>query len=270
MIFGNFKAALAEWPRPTNKRTRIERIARRLWLFRRERHRVAYPVHSLWCQSSCYRDAKIKARYPVSYFLQETLPDALKNWKRRSSDGIWWLKYRLHPGHRYHTLKIEIEPGYHDTDQLMLHSLFTQVCEFVEIGLAHRIGSDEKKNHVFKNGRSRSAGLAYLDWEINDPDCQAGPAPTQADRAKVKKELYLWWRDARPARIEPWGDPAIWAEHRKKQSQEEDKDKGVWGIFNSGYDHTASEAASALEEFYALEDQQMMEKVISVWRSWWT
>ena len=69
------------------------------------------------------------------------------------------------------------------------------------------------RNYVFKNGRCKKAGLDHLDWAIgltfgsdygineNDPDYNK-PTP-QARSAIIIKELYLWWTEKRPNRVDP-------------------------------------------------------------------
>jgi hypothetical protein len=50
-----------------------------------------------------------------------------------SLDRAWWnLKYRLHPGHRYHVVRTGLKPGYYDIDTIMLHANMELLRRFVE------------------------------------------------------------------------------------------------------------------------------------------
>lgn len=123
----------------------------------------------------------MKKKYPVRYFLSETVPDNLYNSKRNIRN--LWHKVKHHTTERYDILKMPtVEKAYHDKDYLMLHAVFTFIVDYVEIECANQQGQKRKK-------RSRYLGLQHLDWEINST------APPQSDNAMVIKELYLWWKD---------------------------------------------------------------------------
>jgi len=47
-------------------------------------------------------------------------------------DGIWWIKYRIHPRHRHHVLRLDMGPGYRDKDEILMIACFTVLRRFIE------------------------------------------------------------------------------------------------------------------------------------------
>lgn len=118
-----------------------------------------------------------RAEHPVRYWLQEAL------WKRqvlrrarrvraRLQDLVWALRYRLVPRHRYHELATGLAPGYHDLRTRQLHALFDSFARFY----AHEAGPH-----------------GHVDWSAEEPYARA---------FAEMGELYRWWTQERPARLE--------------------------------------------------------------------
>lgn len=83
-----------------------------------------------------------KKKYPIIYFVTETLPKTIRiTWGRL----VWWplqryywaIIHRFHPKHRYHVVNSGLEPGYHDPDTLILYSCMNMLKHFVEVGAPH-------------------------------------------------------------------------------------------------------------------------------------
>ena len=132
-----------------------------------------------------------KKSHPVKYFLSETFPIFFGRIKNRISDGIYWVKYRTMPRHKYHLVKTGLSPGYYDKDALILHACFNLLKDFVEV---------EKPFEHFEIKDDNNSILEH--WkEISD--------------------IYQWWTVIRPKREEPnspisdnwWEDPKVmeWA-----------------------------------------------------------
>ncbi len=259
---------LPEWPRPTHQRSAIERFARRFFMFPRSRHKKSFVLTTAhYCQSYEYQNKKLKRIFPWRYWLANDIDRPFIRAKYQARELKYWFYYRLRPKYRYHVLKLDRKPGYSDTGEDMVVAMFTQVRDFAEIELAskNRACRDENSpKFTFVKGRCREAGIEYLDWEINEPDCKMGAWPTQADAAQIHKDCYLWWVDERPARLDPY-------EIKRHFKRDADPD-GFWHGVNSDDPERKRylESMSALEEFYHQEDKEMMEKAISVLRSWWT
>ncbi len=89
-----------------------------------------------------------------------------------------------------HYLKTGLKPGeYYDLDHRIVHGLFNELVDFVEIECA-RFANRAEKKYIIKNGRSAEAGLDYIDWSSTE----------KIDIGEKIKELYFWWkiRSSRP------------------------------------------------------------------------
>ena len=113
-----------------------------------------------------------------------------------------------------HIIKTGLKPGqYYEFDTKLLHGLFNELCDYVEVELAHLNSYDNTAQYVFKKGRCPQAGLDHLDWaaeltmgesfklDNDDPDYNK-PTP-QAESAEIIITLYLWWKNIRPLRFDP-------------------------------------------------------------------
>jgi hypothetical protein len=113
---------------------------------------------------------------------------------------------------KVHYLRTDLTPGeYYDLDTRILHALFTELTDLVEVEYANmQRYSKEEHNYVFKKGRCPLAGLDYLNWAGRlkydesmgfNPEDEVYNKPTpQAESALTTLELYNWWknRDNRP------------------------------------------------------------------------
>lgn len=118
----------------------------------------------------------MKEKYPVRYFIRETLEDWWSRYwtwgiVRRFKDIYWWFMHRLHPKHRYHVIDTGLKPNYYDPDTLIFEGVFKLLCDFVEY---------QKKYDV-------------IDWEADEPHSKAW---------KEMCELYDWYKEIRPHREE--------------------------------------------------------------------
>lgn len=103
---------------------------------------------------------------------------------------------------------------YYDTDVRLLHGMMSLLVDFVEIELAHLQLNCIEHTHALtlkqqlfyclprflQNDeliRSRELGVAYLDFEQRIEKS----APKEEQRARIVKELYIWWTDERPKRV---------------------------------------------------------------------
>ena len=216
-------------------------------------------------ETSAYRDARRKRKFPFRYAVSKALEEIGDFYEykiaKKAKDAKWWVLHRTI--HRYNVINIRsLKPGYYDYDTRMLHACFQLLEDYVEEGLASQ--NSEGFEEQFKRGRCVAAGLGHLDWAISDPDCNQGASPNQADRAREHKELYLWWTVERPARIEPWGDASIWEEWRKKNP---DNDEELFMGHKVGKPH---EIAGNLDEFYRKQDGEMLARLIAAKDSLWT
>lgn len=199
-----------------------------------------------WGEWDRYYD-DLKKRKPWRYWITEHLLKSLQN--------ILYYPYDIYNEIRHyirnrwidktHYLKTGLKPGrYHELDSRILYGLFNELVDFVEIELAHLSLWDRTKKYKFKNGRSVEAAYAYFDWvtkltygesygyNVDDPDYST---LTQQAKSYIKiKELYEWWKDERPDRVDPFdiftkethGDKYFkLIDDREKLYEQEDTDK---------------------------------------------
>lgn len=178
------------------------------------------------------------------------------------SDFVCWIRHRTWD--KYHIVKTDLEPGYYDKDEIMLHANFSLLVDYVENELAYQMMYSEydkipSHNKWFSeyfncSFRSRELGLAALDWGINlepfyleDVDMHE----SQRTTSQEIKELYLWWKDVRPNRKDPYSDLKT-VEDAKALCSE-----CVMSRFE-------------IEELYHKEDEEMLIRLMKIRRCLWT
>lgn len=146
---------------------------------------------------------KQKKERPWRYWMSDTVLRKLQNFIYYPSD--LWYSIRCYLKNRYltqtHNLKTGLKKGeWYDLDTRILHGLFNELVEFVEIELAHLSKWDRNKKYKFKNGRCIEAAYDYFEWANNLPEESYGSQ--RQDSIKIK-ELYEWWTKQRPYRDDP-------------------------------------------------------------------
>jgi hypothetical protein len=170
-----------------------------------------------WGKWSKWKKEQQKKR-PVRYWLAEEGLSKLQDFVMFPVDVYTEIRYYIMNRwiDKTHYLKTGLKPGhYYEFDHRILHGLFNELVDFVEIEYAHLMKwslREDAKNYTFKNGRSAEAGLAYMDWSCNlkyDEDWgvdkknkKYGTPTDQAITSQQIKNLYLWWKD-RPNRPDP-------------------------------------------------------------------
>lgn len=103
---------------------------------------------------------------------------------RPASDGIYWLKYRLHPRHKYHLVDTKLGPGYYDQDTRMLHACFSLLGDYIEEeGGIEAIRSNGETIHVI-DGEKQAEIVALWDWwKVEKP-------ADEAKRDAMMSELF--------------------------------------------------------------------------------
>ncbi len=145
-----------------------------------------------------------KVAHPFRFWLADTLLDSIQNVIHYIPDK-WdnlccYLRNRVI--NRTHLLDTKLPPGqWQDTDTRILYGVMEALAYYVEVDCAAWT----------KKGTPREKGLKHLDWEITltyDEDWMdeviRGEPTDQAKSAMEVKELYLWWKDVRPNRPDPY------------------------------------------------------------------
>lgn len=204
-------------------------------------------------------------------------------------DMFNWIRFRTYD--KYNAIYIKsLEPSYYDSDTRLLHGMFQLLVDFVEIECAgHQLAAEKYKSisasdnwnkcffgylrRYFRRPsflkRNPEAGLRYLDWEIA---LQDEYSTSQAESAKEKKELYLWWKTIYPERRDPM-DESGWSElcdrRRKKYGN-------ILSILNDLTDEEHEESSRILEKYRILEelqykkDEEMLIRLVKIRNSLWT
>jgi len=185
-----------------------------------------------------------------------------------------------------HYLDTKLKRGeWYEFDTRIIRGLFETLVDFVEIEKAHMqhlseywVEEEENKKrswYQFGRGRknkhtpSRDAGLKHLEWEIGLGE----ESPYQAATAKEIKELYLWWKDIRPNRPDPFVESG-WSEYSE---QEHKAGRGLFGpnVREKTEEERAhltelSNKCAQLEEAYDAEDEEMLIRLIKIRKGCWT
>ena len=146
---------------------------------------------------------KQRKERPWRYWMSDTVLRKLQNLIYYPSD-LWYGRIRCYIKNRYltqtHNLKTGLKKGeWYDLDTRILHGLFNELVEFVEVELSHLSKWDRNKKYKFKNGRCIEAAYDYFEWANNLPEDYG---PQKEDSIKIK-ELYEWWTKQRPYRDDP-------------------------------------------------------------------
>lgn len=193
------------------------------------------------------------SKRPFRFFLAEKVLRTLQDifmfpWDVTNSIHSWWRNRFVS---KTHFLKTGLEPGrFHELDDRILHGLFNEFREFVEVDLAHMQAWGENKYRFIK-GRCAEAGIHHLIWasglKYDEPftdkdDPLFGKITPQAEAAVKMLELYRWWVEVRPNRLIP-------------------QDESGWSGLSD---------LMKIEEFHDSEDEMMMIDLIKIRKSLWT
>jgi hypothetical protein len=174
-----------------------------------------------------------------------------------------------------HALTSNLKRGnWYDLDTRLLHAVFDELVNFVEIEQAWKLiicsEEDHKKyqvpwyHNIFHIGewRSAEAGLAHLKWAAdlkNDDDWIDKNDPTygqptqQALAALEILKLYHWWKEERPNRPDP-RDISGWNKYyEEKRAAHADDDSWLDFITDKKSDDGSGEI---FKRFRLIEQQQ--------------
>lgn len=256
------------WHRFPKDRTLLEKIARRFLI-------PQYNDSAFTWQSWKRYKGRLQRKAPFRWFLSETVP----TWWNKKVNARYhsvknWFHYRVKT--RYHVVEMEVEPGYMDADRRMIHASFQLLKDYVEIELAAMHHNAEEPDNTSaksfyerlakvrrKQKRDPEAGLAYLDWSIDDSPgvgIKMAGGFSQDETAKEKKFLYLWWTKYRPSRIDLYKDDLIWSGPGYDPNKEIFDQDCRWQY------HLLSE----LEKFYEAEDEEMLHRLIGIRTRLWS
>lgn len=241
-------------------------------------------------------EAEFRQRRPIAFWLTETLPDWLEKPAEWILDPVYDAKCyaRNRWITRTHALTSRLAKGqWYDMNQRILHALFDEMVDFVEIEKAH-LGvifcgnTDTHKKYElpwwrkyswlrWSEWRCAAAGIDYLKWEaelINDEHMGFAPGdklygkPTaQALVAQQTLDLYQWWTVDRPSRLEP-SVASGWAAHFDKISKQ-NGGKFSWHAPDR-HERRLLNRTNQIERKYTREDQRKLIQLVKIAGSLWT
>lgn len=240
-----------------------------------------------------------RAKHPVRYWLADKGLDYLQTIVFYIPDKLYDIKYYINNRFvtRTHALTAhprDIKPGtWCDVGNRFLPCLFNELVDFVEVELAWwQVAWNEEARKQFRTPwwgtgwfrwrtwRSREAGLANLEWQRNlrwqEDEClpgspNVGELTHQARAAQEILDLYIWWTDERPKRVDPH-DASGWSDYCKNR----------WDKNNSIFDDLDDNSPDKIdtgpmldqmhdmEAKYEQEDEEMMIRLIRIRQSLWT
>lgn len=232
--------------------------------------------------------------HPIRYWIAERGIDYVQDIVKSLPDAVnavrFWLNNRFLT--RTHALTSNLKRGgWYDLDTRILHSLFDELVNYVEIDKAwmnvawskeaqqkHQLPWWRKQWYTrwLVQWRSPEAGIDHLEWEMSltndwaDEDSESYGQPTpQSAAAKEIFELYKWWKNVRPLRQEPmdFSGWSAYCDHKDDILDVLDCDKtdGERERVRRMLDIT-----HILEERYDQEDEEMLIRLIKIRRSLWT
>lgn len=225
-----------------------------------------------------------KQKHPVIYWINETLLDVIQDIVYYPYD-VWrhfhtWITYSFIK----HTSIIDtkLKRGtFHESDELILHGMFSLLVDFVECEKANMYlycHSEEPRPWWMKNTltkwkkyRNPELGLKYLDLEIS----LDGDDNHQSKRAQEIKDLYVWWTTIRRWRVDPFEASGLSEYYDKKEAERKEGDHIFSFIGNKTEEEKAewkimSDRQTLMEETNYKLDNKMLIRLINIRRDLWT
>lgn len=259
--------------------------------------KICYPAHPKvgtaeeW--TSIHKKEKEK---PICDFCVNVVPRWFARKGRQISDIKYWFLYRFSNKHKYQLIDTGLKPNYHEIDTRMLHGMFNLLKNFCEDEMpfhdwcwqeaskeidAEREGKSYKRRKFVKGKEAALESFAwqkklvYTEDEIwNDDQKHLIGTPTgQAIAAAEIEQLYLWWVETRPNRVDPfeaYDDPYFDARLEKTKTD------GALSLFCKGTEEEEAvrreryENIDELEKQYNEEDTEMLIRLIKIRKSLWT
>jgi hypothetical protein len=217
-----------------------------------------------------------KKKRPIRYWLAEEGLSKLQNFFSFPLDIYSEIKYYVRNRwiDKTHYFQTGLEPGhYYEFDHRLLHALFNELVIFVETEYASMAKWNNKdKKYKFKNGRCVEAAMDYFDWccklkfdknyGVNKKHPDYGKFTPQALAAQKIKELYLWWKDIRPNRLEPAKAAGINWDERAEES--------LLGGKVTRKELSEFKKLEKIEADYEKEDTKMLIELIKIRKELWS
>lgn len=247
-----------------------------------------------------------KRAHPVRYWIAEEGLDMVQNFLCWPKDKLYDIKYYINNRWVTRTHSLTAAPNliprgeWRDLGNRFLPCLFSELVDFVEVELAwSNVAWDsagrKKYNPPFyawgwfrwRTWRCPEAGLDYLNWAKSldnseflgeDEKHLAEPTPQAVSAAEIL-ELYNWWKNVYPNRLDPH-DLSGWTQYcedRRQKRKQTDPDTVdlLWYTSNESEEEKNEtrrllDLTSKIEADQFQEDTDMLIRLIKVRNHLWT
>lgn len=205
---------------------------------------------------------------------------------RKFPRRVWrWIEVRTIE--KYHVVHLGTKPGFSDAREMLLLANFAVLVHFVEIELANMEKYSRKYSKKSYRGISnRELGLSYLSfWSNLGPQIHEDKDLNSHTReyARETMKLYIWWKDERPNRVDPYDvEYAKFAEAIEAEGRElfkfipcdDDPKFSTIGDDLTEEERTKKnelrEGSRKIEEQWDREDQEMLHRLIDIRFDMWS
>jgi hypothetical protein len=247
-----------------------------------------------------WREWKKKAKEnKYRYWLAEEGIDYLERlicWPANYFNRVcWYLNNRWVS--KSHALSSNLKRGsWHEFDTRLLHAIFDELVNFVEVELAWMLvicSSEDCKKYKtpwycfffrIRFWRCAEAGMDYLKWAADlkkddewmgkdEPDY--GKPTQQAIAAMEIMELYKWWKEDRPNRVDAH-EASGWNEYcdAKHSEAKDNEDDLLFDLLSSNkkdeHAHSILNKCHEIEKQQDEEDTAMLIRLVKIRNNIWT
>lgn len=230
--------------------------------------------------------------HPIMYWIFEVFFWNIElywsRWFKQPWENFWYgLRHRFISRETEVNIQTLSKYRYHDPCEVLLHANFQVLVDYVEYEVS--VGERPKWFAIARNipiigyfvplHRDSESGLKHLEWEcnlINDENMgydkgheMYGELTSQATNDIIIRDLYLWWKDERPNRI----DPMELSGMNKYLEMQRLKGKDVFDEKTEEESNDwkfHSDLNFKIEEDYEKEDEDNLHKLISIRQTLWT
>lgn len=224
--------------------------------------------------------------HPFRFWLAEEFLSHAQDFVNWPMNRLYGIKYYLINRYvsRTHAMTSNLSRGqWHEFEERMLHSLFDELVNFVEIEQAHLYmihDSEEREKYKvpwhargwwrMRVWRCPEAGLDHLRWAASLTNDDNITPSHQAIAAQEQLVLYHWWKVIRPQRLDPY-KASGWSDYCEQCA-----DDGAFLIFHPKLPSEQKkvddimERMRVMEEQHDEEDESMLIRLIKIRQSLWT
>lgn len=229
-----------------------------------------------------------KAAHQYRYWLAEEGLDIIQDTLHWPTDKLYEIKYWFNNRFvtKTHALTSRsLKKGkWHELDERILHCLFDELVEYVEVEQAwFHVAWDEEARVKYKapfyatgwfrvrTWRCPEAGIDALKWAADLQDDEGNPT-SQAHGAREILALYDWWKNVYPNRPDPY-EASGWTAYCNKREAEAKENGDDYPLYTGRNIEESKEILDKLRDIegqYAEEEERMLIRLIKIRSVMWT